>query len=151
MPDAAAQWPEERTRVVILHELAHIKRRDCLTQALAYLVCAAYWFNPLVWLAARRLRAEREHACDDFVLAAGARGSVYAAHLLDIAQAMRLARFSPVTATSLAMARRTQLEGRLMAILDPAIRRSSALYTRFAAATLVAASPSLWRQCSWCR
>jgi beta-lactamase regulating signal transducer with metallopeptidase domain len=138
MPIDAAQWPEERRRVVLLHELAHIKRRDCLTQALAQLVCAAYWFNPLVWIAARQLRTERERACDDFVLAAGTRGSAYAAHLLDIAQAMRPARFSPVAVTSLAMARRTQLEGRLMAILDPAIRRSSALYTRFAAATLVA-------------
>src|SRR5687767_519402 len=138
MPADAAQWPEERRRVVILHELAHIKRRDCLTQALARLVCAAYWFNPLVWIAARQLRTERERACDDFVLAAGTRGSEYAAHLLDVAQAMRPARFSPVAATGLAMARRTQLEGRLMAILDPAIRRSSALRTRFVAAAMVA-------------
>jgi beta-lactamase regulating signal transducer with metallopeptidase domain len=148
MPRDAAAWPEERRHVVLLHELAHIKRRDCLTQILAQVVCAAYWFNPLAWLAARRLRAERERACDDFVLAAGTRGSDYAAHLLDIAQRVP-ARLTPIAAATVAMAgqgtplrrsgrQRSQLEGRLMAILDPETRRSSAFYTRFAGAALVA-------------
>ena len=130
MPPSAAQWSDERRRVVVLHELAHIKRRDCLTQALAQIVCAAYWFNPLVWLAARRLRAERERACDDFVLAAGEKGADYAAHLLDIAQTMKRRRVPAMV--GLAMARPSQLEGRLLAILDPAIKRSSTLNTRLA-------------------
>jgi beta-lactamase regulating signal transducer with metallopeptidase domain len=130
MPQSATQWTDERRRVVVLHELAHIKRRDCLTQALAHVVCAVYWFNPIVWLAARRLRAERERACDDFVLAAGEKGSDYAAHLLDIAQAMRHRRMPALV--GLAMARPSQLEGRLLAILDPAIRRSSTIHTRLA-------------------
>jgi len=138
LPREAAAWPEARRHVVLLHELAHIKRRDCLTQLLAQVVCAAYWFNPLAWIAARRLRAERERACDDFVLAAGTPGSEYANHLLEIAQGTQPARFSPLAATAVPMARRSQLEGRLMAILDPATRRSSAFYTRFAAAALVA-------------
>jgi beta-lactamase regulating signal transducer with metallopeptidase domain len=136
IPQSAAQWSEDRRRVVVLHELAHIKRRDCLTQAFAQIVCGAYWFNPLVWVAARHLRAERERACDDFVLAAGTKGSEYASHLLDIARAMQSARFT-LTATSLAMARPSQLEGRLMAILDPDARRSSALPTRLAAVALL--------------
>ena len=135
MPQSATEWTEERRRVVVLHELAHIKRRDCLTQVLAHIVCAVYWFNPIVWVAARRLRAERERACDDFVLAAGEKGSDYAAHLLDIARAMRLRR-APLV--GLAMARPSQLEGRLLAILDPAIRRSSTIRTRLALLGLVA-------------
>jgi beta-lactamase regulating signal transducer with metallopeptidase domain/ankyrin repeat protein len=134
MPATAAEWPDERRHVVTLHELAHIKRRDCLTQAIAHLVCAAYWFNPIVWIAARRLRVERERACDDFVLAAGIRGSDYANHLLGIAQGEPRARLSPLAAAGVAMARRSQLEGRLMAILDPAIRRSSARPARAAIA-----------------
>ncbi len=135
MPQSATQWTDERRRVIVLHELAHIKRRDCLTQALAQVICAVYWFNPIVWVAARRLRAERERACDDFVLAAGERGSDYAAHLLDIARAMRLRR-APLV--GLAMARPSQLEGRLLAILDPAIRRSSTIRTRLVLLGLVA-------------
>jgi len=135
MPADAAQWSEERRRVVVLHELAHIKRRDCLTQSLAQLVCAAYWFNPIVWLAARRMHAERERACDDFVLAAGEKGPDYAAHLLDIAKTAQHRRIAPLV--GLAMARPSQLEGRLLAILDPKIRRSSTLYTRVASLAFV--------------
>ena len=123
LPAEAEDWPLDRLRVVLLHELAHVKRRDSVTQILAHLACAAYWFNPLVWLAAQRLRAERERACDDLVLAAGTRGSDYADHLLDIARSLRSGAWP--TWSAVTMAHRSQLEGRLMAILDPALPRRS--------------------------
>ena len=124
MPADADGWPIERLRFVLLHELAHVKRHDCLTHLVAQLACAAYWFNPLAWVAARRLRTKRERACDDLVLASGTRGSDYADQLLDIARVMRAGRFPAVLAgATLAMAHRSQLEGRLMAILDPSISR----------------------------
>jgi beta-lactamase regulating signal transducer with metallopeptidase domain len=135
LPEEAAVWPAERLHVVLLHELAHVRRLDCLTQAVAQLVCAIYWFNPFVWLAARRLRIEREHACDDFVLAMGTRGSDYATHLIEIARSPS-PRISLLTAAGVAMAHRSHLEGRLMSILDPAIRRSSSAALR--TATVVA-------------
>ncbi|MCI0487135.1 MAG: M56 family metallopeptidase, partial [Blastocatellia bacterium] len=121
LPVGAEGWPEERRSVVLLHELAHVKRRDCLTQMLAQIACALYWFNPLVWLAARRLRIERERACDDYVLGAGTKASDYAGHLLDIARSFGEAKCSSLA--TVAIARRSQLEGRLLAILDPKLSR----------------------------
>jgi beta-lactamase regulating signal transducer with metallopeptidase domain len=116
LPDGADQWSASRRRDVLLHELAHVQRLDCLTQALAQMASALYWFNPLAWLAAGRMRIERERACDDIVLLAGCRASDYAAHLLDLARSLRSRHRHSLAA--LAMARPSQLEGRLLAILD---------------------------------
>jgi beta-lactamase regulating signal transducer with metallopeptidase domain len=116
VPAGFDSWSEEHQRDVLLHELAHVARYDCLTQNLARVVCALYWFNPLAWVAARRLRIERERSCDDHVLLAGARASSYAEHLLTIARTLRAPGATPVAA--LAMARPSQLEGRLLALLD---------------------------------
>ena len=114
LPSTAASWSDDRRRAVLLHELAHIKRGDCRIQALAQAACALYWFNPLVWTAFRALRTERERACDDEVLRTGTPASTYAAHLLDIARDLRPT-FGPRTA--LAMARPSELEGRILAVL----------------------------------
>jgi hypothetical protein len=80
------------------------------------------WFNPLVWLAARQMRRERERACDDRVLLHGAPASGYARDLLEIARSGMAPRRSAMAA--LALAHRTELEGRLVAILDERRRRA---------------------------
>ncbi len=126
LPAEAEPWPAERRRIVLLHELAHVKRRDCLTQLVARIVCALYWFNPLVWLAARRMCVERERACDDLVLEGGCQASDYASHLVEIAQTFR--RVPQVAA--IAMARSSGLERRVTAILDGC--RSRARIAKFA-------------------
>jgi len=153
MPADADCWPAERLRIVLLHELAHVKRHDCLTHMLAQMSCALHWFNPLAWIAARHVRTERERACDDLVLAAGTRGSDYADQLIEIARVMRAGRFPAVLAgASLAMAHRSELEGRLMAILDPSVPRAglsrlrtSAAMTIFALGVLPLASVQAWQ------
>ena len=119
LPSSADEWSAERRRMVLLHELTHVARRDCLTQMLAQAACAFYWFNPFVWHAARRLRVEREQACDDYVLSIGTKPSDYAHHLLEIARYLQEhSIFQWSQTTTVAMARRSQLEGRLLAILS---------------------------------
>jgi len=116
LPNNVDRWPADRRYAVVLHELIHIKRRDLLTQILSQLVCAFYWFNPIVWWAARRMRIEQECACDEQVLKLGVAPSNYAGHLLDVARLFRASKFSVSTGT--AMARPSHLEGRLRAILN---------------------------------
>ncbi len=136
LPAEADGWNKERRTVVLAHELAHIRRWDAATQWIAHLALALYWFNPLVWIAARRLRDERERACDDAVLAVGTRPTEYADHLLDIVRSLGVAE-GPVAA--LAMAQRSQFEGRLLAILDRAARRGRVSGRLLAGTVLVAA------------
>jgi beta-lactamase regulating signal transducer with metallopeptidase domain/tetratricopeptide (TPR) repeat protein len=135
LPADAAHWPAERRRLVLLHELAHAKRWDCLTQTVARIVCALYWINPLVWLAARRMCVERERACDDLVLNSGCRASDYATHLVDIA---RIFRRTPQLA-GIAMARSSQLQGRIAAIVDAARARQLRPFTALTILVLMGA------------
>src|SRR5216684_3955920 len=124
IPEAAAEWPWGRVRAVLLHELAHVKRNDVHIQTLAQMACAAYWFNPLVWLAAKQLRLECERACDDSVLMGGTSGADYATHLYEIARAGSAPVSAPF-AIGLAV-HRSQLEERFVAILNPRTPRLSA-------------------------
>jgi beta-lactamase regulating signal transducer with metallopeptidase domain/HEAT repeat protein len=122
LPASAESWTDDRRRAVLFHELAHVKRHDLLGHTLGRFACALYWFHPLVWTAAKNLRNESERACDDLVLSCGARPSEYAQHLLDMVTSVRH-HGAPVMA--LPMARKKEFEGRMLAILDPAIRRAS--------------------------
>ena len=135
VPREADAWPAELRRAVLMHELAHVKRLDCLTQWLGLVACGVYWFNPLAWWAASRLRAERELACDDLVLEAGERPSEYASQLLGVA---RLHRPAPSSSrAAMAMARASGIELRLLAILD--IGRDRRGPARWLAASCLAA------------
>ena len=122
LPAESESWSLDRRRAVLLHELAHVRRHDLLGHTLGRFVCAVYWFHPLVWTAAKRLRSESERACDDLALACGTRATDYAEHLLDIVTSVR-GDGTPLVA--LAMARRKEFEGRMLAILDPDLRHST--------------------------
>jgi len=121
LPEDAIDWPEAHRRIVLRHELAHIARGDSLIQLVAGFACAVYWFHPLAWITERRLRAECERACDDSVVSLGTPAAEYAAHLLEVARSARA--FGAPGFLSVAMARPSQLEGRLLAVLSESRRR----------------------------
>ncbi len=125
LPEDADAWPEERRRFVLVHEMAHVKRLDALTQLAGQFALALFWFNPLVWIANRRMQMEREHACDDYVLRHGTQASTYAEELLSMVRSLgssSSASAQPAFA-ALAMARRSEFEGRMLSILDPVLNR----------------------------
>ena len=121
VPDEFADWESDRKRIALLHELVHIKRHDYLVQLVTGLACAVHWFNPLVWLARRQMVIEREGACDDVALRMGSRPSDYAEHFLHIGA--RLSSGWAARHVAAAMARQSQMESRLRAVLDPSRSR----------------------------
>jgi beta-lactamase regulating signal transducer with metallopeptidase domain len=134
LPRTAQGWSGERIRVVLSHELAHIKRGDWLIQMVAEVARAGYWFNPVMWIACRRLRLESEQATDDVVLHAGINGSEYASHLLELARAFsRHGAWLPAPA----IARPSSLERRVSAMLNARVDRAP--ITRRARLGIVAA------------
>ncbi|MEP6731200.1 MAG: M56 family metallopeptidase [bacterium] len=141
LPDDADSWPEERRRFVLVHEMAHVKRLDALTQLAGQFALALFWFNPLVWIANRRMQLEREHACDDYVLRHGTAPSTYAEELLSMVRSLGTAdhRSAQPAFAALAMARRSEFEGRMLSILDPVLDRHPLSKTR----TLVSALAAL--------
>lgn len=117
LPDSARDWTRARRRAVLAHEAAHIRRRDPAILLAAHVATAVYWFHPLCWLAAARLRAESERACDDAALRTGLLPSGYATDLLDLARIFD-------TQLAIPMATTSHLESRVKSILDPFINRS---------------------------
>ncbi|MGV3663376.1 MAG: penicillin-binding transpeptidase domain-containing protein [Prosthecobacter sp.] len=117
LPLGFESWSPEKLRGVLLHELAHLKRRDPLALWTAQWVKALHWFNPLAWLTIRQLRADQERACDDTVLRHGVRPSDYAQHLLDLSRHARLA--PGLALCALTITRCAPVESRVKAILDP--------------------------------
>jgi len=138
LPAEAEKWTKQRCRSVLLHELAHAARWDCATKLAGHLACAAHWFNPLAWLALRRLQREAEAACDDLVLATGSQPAAYAQHILDIASSLQASSLS--ANSSIAMARASNLEGRLLAILDGGRNRRRLTILGILVAAVIAAA-----------
>jgi beta-lactamase regulating signal transducer with metallopeptidase domain len=121
LPSAGDAWSEAARRSALLHELAHLQRRDAFSSLIARLACVLHWYNPLVWFAAARARNLQERACDDAVLRAGAIPSDYAQFLLVVAANMSGAARPHSPAIGMA---HSSLRARLVAILDPRAARS---------------------------
>jgi len=137
LPIHSSTWLEDRLIAVLQHELVHVIRFDWPVRVTARFAATIYWFNPLVWWAKRRLDLEQEMACDEEVLSLGSRASSYACHLLGIA---RTAVHRPALAVAgLEMARRSDLEERIMSILNRPRHRKVGLAVILPAAILTAA------------
>ncbi len=136
LPLEHTAWSAERRAVVLLHELSHVQRGDWLARSCGRAACALYWFHPLAWVALRQLVLDQELACDEAVVAAGTRPSQYADHLLALARRESGSSSLPLTLAALPMARRHDLEVRLMSILDDS-RRPTPVRRALALAALV--------------
>jgi TonB family protein len=139
LPAGASDWPSERRRIVLSHELAHIARGDWLLHICGELIHALYWFHPLAWIAWAGLRHESERACDDAVLNSGIPACEYAEELLALASTLTNSRAGVCPA--LAIARSANLERRFAAMLNPSLNRyasrTSKLLTRLLAVCLL--------------
>jgi beta-lactamase regulating signal transducer with metallopeptidase domain len=124
LPAEARSWSPGRLDAVLIHELAHVRRHDSLTQFFAFLVCAIYWFHPAVWLTARALRQDAEIAADDRVLASGVKPSFYAGQLLQMA-ALAGSRNTPSSPIGASALRPSKIETRIRSIVDPHVRRQA--------------------------
>jgi beta-lactamase regulating signal transducer with metallopeptidase domain len=127
LPQCSADWSAGWLEAVLLHELAHVRRRDSASQMLIETVCAIYWFNPFVWICARAVRAETERAADDLVLHCGVSSSAYATELLRLA-AMQAGHQQPqlIAGHGLSMMNGSRIEARIRSIVEPHCRRRGA-------------------------
>ncbi|MQA29878.1 MAG: TonB family protein [Luteitalea sp.] len=121
LPATAVTWPLDRIGIVLRHELAHVQRRDWAVQVAAELLKSIYWFNPVLWIAGRRLRLESEHACDDAVVNSGIGAADYATHLLELARTLNQQPRTWMPAP--AIARPSSLHRRVSAMLNARLNR----------------------------
>ncbi len=105
---------KDEMQMILSHELAHVERRDFLTNVFQRLLEAAFFFHPLMWYASRQLTQEREQVCDNWVLARGAAGRDYATFLSELAQRG----FDKVRLQGVALSEGGLL-GRVRSLLDP--------------------------------
>jgi bla regulator protein blaR1 len=105
---------------VLLHELAHARRRDNLTGIFVHALVCLFWFHPLLWLMERRLIVEREWACDETVMACGVAANAYAAGILKVCQFQIFA--ANAAAPGVSAMTGADLKRRLELILDQPVR-----------------------------
>ncbi|MFC1514214.1 M56 family metallopeptidase [candidate division KSB1 bacterium] len=132
LPENHMYWSSERLEVILLHEMAHIKRNDSFTTIFGILFSMVFWYNPLTWITLKKIYFERESASDDYVLRSGKRASEYADHLLDIVRTLSVGK--PYSPFALAITYKSNLEERIMSIFNTHKSRSSLKPSMIAAA-----------------
>ena len=116
LPLTAQNWSKSTLETVLVHELAHIQRKDYWIHILSLVSASFYWFHPMVWWMKKRQILEREKACDEYVLQTGLSNNEYAEQLIKVARF--LSNPSKIQAQyALPMAQISQLKQRVLAIL----------------------------------
>jgi TonB family protein len=141
LPPGASEWPEDRVAVVLRHELAHVRRHDWAIQVATEALMTLAWFNPLMWVACRRLRRESELACDDAVLERGVGAAEYASHLLALARACRRPAYR--WGSAVPMAHPSTLERRIAAMLNPRLNRAAPSWQSFVSTVMLLSALTL--------
>ncbi len=116
---ALSGWSPDQLEMVLLHELAHVRRWDTLVNLIQRLVESALFFHPAVWIVSGWVRREREHCCDSVVVARTGRARAYAETLLALADAD--VGQTPYSAVAMAG---NDLVARVQRILERSPRRS---------------------------
>ena len=110
------ELPTEELKVILMHELAHLRRWDDWTNLAQKIVKALFFFHPAVWWIEGKLTLEREMACDDLVLAQTSNPKTYAKSLLSLAERVGLGK--GIALAQAALGRAHQTSQRIMQILD---------------------------------
>ncbi|MGO9097669.1 MAG: M56 family metallopeptidase [Bryobacteraceae bacterium] len=143
IPEALSeQLSEEEFRQVLLHELAHLRRRDDWTNLAQKVLEALFFFHPAVWCIARRLNLEREIACDDWVVAMTGAARPYAVCLTKMAHRSMFAR-APQLAAGV-VTRKGQVSRRVESLLGRRGAAGGLSKIGVAAGTGLLAMAALW-------
>jgi BlaR1 peptidase M56 len=136
VPPNIKDWNRIQIEQVLAHESAHIERRDIFWQCIASIAKSIFWFQPLVWLAERRMIIDREIACDDRVLQGGVEQCSYAETLVNLSA--QISRHSVPREFAIQVAQKP-IEKRILSILAlnsdrvrPSQQMSAMIVTAFA-------------------
>ena len=132
--DGCASLDDDELESLLCHECAHVARRDNLLGVAEAILCSVFWFNPLVWLAHRRIAAVRETACDERVADVALPAETYVGALAKVCRTLLAPRVPAVSCMASA-----HLKERIQHLMSYDTLRKSAFSHRFTAAASVVA------------
>lgn len=117
LPATWTEWSTAKLEAVLAHETTHVVRRDFIVTVVAEVNRCVYWFHPMAWWLRRNLADLAEEACDDAAIGLTGNPAGYARHLLEVAAALT---HGPgrIVQPGMSMARESNVESRIAAILD---------------------------------
>lgn len=121
LPVSAKTWSPERLQMVLDHEQAHVRRHDVFWSLVSTAARSVFWFQPMFWIAHRKMLLLSEQACDDQVLQAGTSPAAYASELVALVTDMSTSGQAPsLAAVSISQ---PPIETRIKSVLDDQVNR----------------------------